>query len=297
MMSAYSTAASTPIRSTGISVTWVHSSGVRVIVEDVVLLAQLPVLGEAPAGLAHEPHRGAVHRLQPTRPEHARLAGHGPARRSGSTSSSSRDSKRPVHASERAAGGRRTPVPVGPPRTRFDATAGPAPASSARRPCAISTPVCRGGRRRRGSRHGVDDSCSTTTAVRPTRARSGSCSASSAWRPASSTCRSRTTGRSGTSTSTRSARCRRLVDGDLASSSRTPSCATWPTARGATTCTPAPSGAGTGRRAAGRAQPGGPAGAVGVRAADVLRDEAVSTARGGRGGEGLESCDGGLGVG
>ena len=65
MMSANITAASTPWRRTGCSVTSAQSSGLPADLEEVVALADLPVLGQRAPGLAHEPDRRALDVLAP----------------------------------------------------------------------------------------------------------------------------------------------------------------------------------------------------------------------------------------
>ena len=65
MMSANSTAASTPCRRTGCSVTSAQSSGVPPTLEERVALAQRAVLRQRAARLAHEPDRRALDRLAP----------------------------------------------------------------------------------------------------------------------------------------------------------------------------------------------------------------------------------------
>ena len=77
MMSAKSTAASTPCRRTGWSVTSAQSSGVLGELEERVALTQRAVLGQGPAGLAHEPDRRALDGLTPQRTDEERL-GHAP---------------------------------------------------------------------------------------------------------------------------------------------------------------------------------------------------------------------------
>ncbi len=72
-MSANSTAASTPWRRTGWSVTSAQSSGVSGDLEEGVPLADRPVLGQRAAGLAHEPDRRALDRLTPQRADEERL--------------------------------------------------------------------------------------------------------------------------------------------------------------------------------------------------------------------------------
>ena len=76
-MSAKSTAASTPCRRTGWSVTSAQSSGVLGDLEERVALAERAVLRQRAAGLAHEPHRRALDRLAPQRADEERL-GHAP---------------------------------------------------------------------------------------------------------------------------------------------------------------------------------------------------------------------------
>ena len=63
MMSANITAASTSCRRTGCSVTSAQSSGSPATSKKRVPLADLAVLGQRAAGLAHEPHRRALDRL------------------------------------------------------------------------------------------------------------------------------------------------------------------------------------------------------------------------------------------
>ena len=63
MMSANITAASTPWRRTGWSVTSAQSSGCSQTSKSVVALADLAVLGQRPARLPHEPDRRALDRL------------------------------------------------------------------------------------------------------------------------------------------------------------------------------------------------------------------------------------------
>ena len=65
MMSANITAASTPWRRTGCSVTSAQSSGVPATSKKRVALADRAVLGERAARLAHEPHRRPLDRLAP----------------------------------------------------------------------------------------------------------------------------------------------------------------------------------------------------------------------------------------
>ncbi len=77
MMSAKSTAASTPWRRTGWSVTSAQSSGCRQISKSAEPLADRPVLGQRPSGLAHEPHRRPLDRLAPGGPNQER-GGHVP---------------------------------------------------------------------------------------------------------------------------------------------------------------------------------------------------------------------------
>ena len=77
VMSANRIAASTPRRRTGWSVTSAHSAGSRVISMQRRALADPAVLGQRPAGLAHEPDRGGVHGQAAGR---AQVAGAGSAR-------------------------------------------------------------------------------------------------------------------------------------------------------------------------------------------------------------------------
>ena len=78
MMSANSTAASTPCRRTGCSVTSAHSSGVAATSKNAVTLAQRAVLGQRAARLAHEPHRRALDRLARARPGREAAPRHAP---------------------------------------------------------------------------------------------------------------------------------------------------------------------------------------------------------------------------
>ena len=75
MMSAKITAASTPCRRTGCSVTSAQSSGRAAELEEVVPLAQRPVLGQRATRLAHEPHRRPLDGLAP-RGAHEQRLGH-----------------------------------------------------------------------------------------------------------------------------------------------------------------------------------------------------------------------------
>ena len=74
-MSANMTAASTSCRRTGWSVTSAHSSGVCATSKKRVPLADRAVLGQRPAGLAHEPHRRALDGLAPGGAHEERLHG------------------------------------------------------------------------------------------------------------------------------------------------------------------------------------------------------------------------------
>ena len=76
MMSANITAASTPCRRTGCSVTSAQSSGCRDDLEERVPLADRAVLRQRAPGLAHEPDRRALDRLAPAGADEERL-GHG----------------------------------------------------------------------------------------------------------------------------------------------------------------------------------------------------------------------------
>ena len=73
MMSANSTAASTPWRRTGWSVTSAQSSGVPAISKNECRSRRARYSGQRPAGLAHEPHRRALDRLAPQRADEERL--------------------------------------------------------------------------------------------------------------------------------------------------------------------------------------------------------------------------------
>ena len=73
MMSANITAASTPWRRTGCSVTSAQSSGVLRDLEERVPLADRAVLGQRAARLAHEPDRRPLDRLAPRGAHEERL--------------------------------------------------------------------------------------------------------------------------------------------------------------------------------------------------------------------------------
>ena len=73
-MSANITAASTPWRRTGCSVTSAVSSADRFDLEERVPATNLAVLGKRPSGLAHEPDRRPFDRLSPRGSHEQRFA-------------------------------------------------------------------------------------------------------------------------------------------------------------------------------------------------------------------------------